>query len=1432
MARPKNPRGAGIFAAFLLLGASLAARADLVAHYALDELPGSGDTVADSFDKNPATLISSGNVTKGVASPAPAFGTAYDFELRGGANLGIGSEVRPIDQFTMTWWMRPDTLNSFDRIYETLAGTGNSGNGIRIDLGGSPGDSVRVLLRDGNGSTNTQLTHALNLLTNGTWYFVAVRYDSTRGNGSALKLTVLANAASASAANITAATQSPASLGTGPIDLHNTGAYLAADDAGAAGSNDFGGAIDDFAIFQTGDVFGVLSDADLATVFNIGPLSFDPPEPKSAINSFSTSSSSITIGQAVTLSWNVSDTDTVSIEPGIGNVDAQTIGVTGSILTTPAGTTIYTLTASSAEGSETAKLQVVVDSQLLPPVLNEFVANNNNGLLDGDGLASDWIEIHNPNLLPLDLSGYFLTEDIANLVRWPFPVGTILPGDNYLVVFASSQAVIDYLDAGGNLHTNFALRADGEYLALVAPDGSTIHTEFAPAYPSQVEDVSFGPEGFLLSPTPGAPNNGEGVLGFVADTTFSIDRGFYTSPIAVAITSATPGAAIYYTTDGSEPSATNGTLYSVPLNITTTTVLRAVATKENFAPTNVDTQTYLFLEDVIQQSNTQPGYPTVWAGKRADYEMDPNIVNDPAYSADMIEALKNFPTLSIAIDRDQMFAAGGLYQNPQSQGDAWERPVSAELIIPDGSEPGFQVNAGMRIQGGSSRNPDIPKHSLSLRFRRQYGPGKLRYPLFADAPFGNSAVEEFDFLQLRSGFNFAWCHRHYYQAKHAQYNRDQFVNDLYLAMGQLATHGRWVHLYINGLYWGMYHVHERPDGDFMASYFGGEKEDYDALSAGNPRSGDKVAWNAMFAIANGNIANPARYANIQHYLDVNSLIDYMLVNFFVGNTDWDGHNWRAARKRERGAGYLMLPWDSEFAISPNGAGVINSPQPISNALNINVTGKNGSNRPTGLHQRLALNTEYVVRFADRTHKHLFNSGALTRTTASAIWRARSDLMDGSVIAESARWGDFRVDVDPGRWTSADFALYTKNDHYLPDQAWILRAYIPRRGLVLLNQLRSRGLYPATDAPVFAQHGGNVPLNFALTITNPNVGGTIYYTLDGTDPRDPAAGGNLVSATAVSYAGPVTLTQSGLVLARVLNGSEWSALNEASFLAGTLASATTLAVSEIMYNPLGPLEDTEFVELVNLSVTETIELGDAQFVAGIDFTFPLNTTLGPGQRILVVANITAFEAHYGAGFPIAGQFTGSLDNDGEQLILRDASGIEILNFTYNDGAAWPNEADGSGRSLVLRAPNLGFDPNDALSWRDSTALGGNPDGSDATTFSGNPNADDDEDGLSALLEYGLGTSDSVPNPEAGSLSAAIDQDGHLTIQVQINLSASDIETSLDRSSDLASWSPATDFSLDSVTRDAAQGTALLVYRSLDPAGAGLSREFVRWRITKP
>lgn len=1396
--------------------------ADLVVHYAFDESNQSNETVVDSLGRNNGTLINASEVIREAPSHDPLFGTACEFPARSGVNLGTDSAVRPVDQFTISWWMRPDILDPFDRIYETMTGTTNEANGIRIDMGGAPGNSIRVLLRDGNGITSTTHTHSLELRNDGTWYFVAVRYDSTAGDGSALQLTVLESGGNPTARDIRAATESPRLLGTGPIDLHSNGAFLASDDANAAGANDFAGALDDFAVFQTGDVPGIISDEDLSQVSNSGALSLLPDTSPPVIEAFTTSQSTIAAGSPVVLSWSVQNAESIVLSPGFGTVDAS-----GSRQVAPAGTTIYTLTASRENQATTASIQVTVEGQLLPPVISEFMARNRENLEDGDGNPSDWIELHNPNLTPLDLTDYSLTDDAGELARWSFPPGTIMPAGGYLVVFASQQPTDDYVDAGGNLHTNFSLNGGGEYLALVSPDAGSPVSEFFPTYPEQREDISYGPRGFYAIPTPGAPSQGRGVIDFVADTSFSIDRGFYTTPISVEITTPTAGAEIYYTTDGTEPSPQNGILYHEPVSLSETTALRAAAFKEGYEPTNVDTQTYLFLEDILRQPSGIPGYPDTWAGRPAHYQMDPDIVAHPLYGPEMEAALKAFPALSIAIDPVHMFGRAGIYQNPQSQGRSWERPVSAELISADGSEPGFQIDAGMRLQGGSSRNPDIPKHSLSLRFRRDYGSGKLRYPLFRDAPFGDTAVEEFDFLQLRAGFNFAWTHRHYYQARHAQYNRDQWVNDLYLAMGQPGTHGRWVHLYLNGLYWGLYHMHERPDGDFMASYFGGDSDDYDALSSGQPRSGDTTAWNTMVSIARGNIANPSQYAAIQDYLDIDSLIDYMLLNFFVGNTDWDGHNWRAARKREAGAGYLMLPWDSEFALSPNGPGVINNPQPLSNALNVNVTGRDGNGRPSGLHQDLSANAEYRMRFADRVQLHLFNGGALSPETAGSIWRTRSDLMDEAIIAESARWGDFRYDVDPGRWRPADFARYTRNEHYLQDQAWILRSYIPRRGAILLEQLRNQNLYPRTEAPRFRQHGGTIATGQALTISNPNPAGVVYFTLDGSDPRDPTRRPNGISASAIRYIRPPVFTESAQLRARVLNGTEWSAINQATFLAGNLAEPSNLTVSELMYNPPGPSENLEFIELVNLSGTETIELGGSVFSTGIQFSFPINTLLPPGARLLLVSDEEAFASRYGEGLPVVGQYDGLLDNGGEQIVILDAAGNVILDFTYDDGRQWPAGADGGGRSLVNRGPDM----NDALSWRDSDLLMGSPGERDNPEFSGIPSADDDGDGIQALLEYATGGNELSPDSIWASPSISQSSDGHLEILINVNMRASDIDLTLEKTLDLQSWEPLSGFRRIAIERDPSQGSARVIYRATSPTTQGASTQFLRLRASR-
>jgi hypothetical protein len=122
------------------------------------------------------------------------------------------------------------------------------------------------------------------------------------------------------------------------------------------------------------------------------------------------------------------------------------------------------------------------------PVIAEFQALNNSTIQDIDGDYEDWAEISNPNPEPMNLNGYYLTDDPADLTKWRFPSLTIPAGDEVLV-FASGK---DRRNPAEQLHTNFRLSGDGEYLALVNPDGRTIAHEYKPQYPSQIEDQSYG----------------------------------------------------------------------------------------------------------------------------------------------------------------------------------------------------------------------------------------------------------------------------------------------------------------------------------------------------------------------------------------------------------------------------------------------------------------------------------------------------------------------------------------------------------------------------------------------------------------------------------------------------------------------------------------------------------------------------------------------------------------------------------------------------------------------------------------------------------------------------------------------------------------------------------------------------------------------------
>ncbi|MHC4642255.1 MAG: lamin tail domain-containing protein, partial [Planctomycetota bacterium] len=275
--------------------------------------------------------------------------------------------------------------------------------------------------------------------------------------------------------------------------------------------------------------------------------------------------------------------------------------------------------------------------------INEFMAANtsHSGITDEHGDADDWIEIYNTTDSPIDMGGMYIADEQD---IWQIPTGypgqTTIGANGYLLLWADDEE-----ETEGPLHLAFELDADGDEITLYDTDGTTVIDSVV--FDNQVANVSYGryPDGsntlyYFTDPTEGTDNDRAGISNKVADTRFSPDRGFHTSPFYVTITTDTPEATIYYTTDCTWPIDENGNPtgtaheYNESTNkpyITTTTNLRAAAVKSENLPTNIDTQTYIFLDDVLlQPTNPAGGYPSQWISGgdviTGDYQVDPDIV--------------------------------------------------------------------------------------------------------------------------------------------------------------------------------------------------------------------------------------------------------------------------------------------------------------------------------------------------------------------------------------------------------------------------------------------------------------------------------------------------------------------------------------------------------------------------------------------------------------------------------------------------------------------------------------------------------------------------------------------------------------------------------------------------------------------------------------
>jgi hypothetical protein len=782
-------------------------------------------------------------------------------------------------------------------------------------------------------------------------------------------------------------------------------------------------------------------------------------------------------------------------------------------------------------------------------IISEFQTANTLTIADEDTTFSDWIEIYNASQNRLNLEGWSLTDRASTPKEWVFP-SLFLNAGEYLLVFASGK---DRNEAGNPLHTNFKLSSDGEYLALNNPSGTAVSV-WNP-FPALLPDQSFGLLNgkwmIFSTPTPGTDNL-DGIISSYPQPVFDHQRGFYEQPFSLTMSCVVPDAAMYYTTDGSVPSITNGTLYSHPLIVSETTILRAITigsvadslTSQN---SKITTCTFLFIEDILKQSNTPVGYPSSWGNYSdasmgtsiGDYEMDPELIAEKVYTDKIRQSFLSLPIVSLVTDKNNLFnnvndsATGGIYIFTGvygGTGSNWERPVSFEYFSSKDSTS-IQSDAGLELHGSASRLPEkSPKHSFKIAFKQEYGPTKLKYHLF-----GKSEASSINSFYLRSGFGFSWIHWDNNNRNMSVYARDEWAKRTQKKMGDPSGNTQHAHLFINGLYWGLYNPTEKIDDDFCESYLGGDETEWDVFRMEEMNA----VWKDMCTLAaggsdtvyqqiQGNNPDGTPNPTFEPLLDVENFIDYMILNFYGGNDDWDHHNWIAARNRVTpGKGFRLFCWDSESLLL---------------STTSNLIGEYNKNCPSDLFQNLRKNPAFCRLWGDRIQKHCFNNGALTPTQAAETFTQLITPIEDGLYAEAARWGDYRRDVH--RYSSAG-VLYRKEVHFDAQKKWMLETYFPQRTTNFVKYMTTGGLFPSVSAPSLEINGLAIKkdtIEQGDKLTMSATFGNIYYTIDQTDPvKWTASGSGTINTSTKLYGSAIQLDQNVRIKARTIYNGVWSAL---------------------------------------------------------------------------------------------------------------------------------------------------------------------------------------------------------------------------------------------------------------------------------------------------
>ncbi|MDB4354251.1 CotH kinase family protein, partial [Akkermansiaceae bacterium] len=453
-----------------------------------------------------------------------------------------------------------------------------------------------------------------------------------------------------------------------------------------------------------------------------------------------------------------------------------------------------------------------------------------------------------------------------------------------------------------------------------------------------------------------------------------------------------------------------------------------------------------------------------------------------------------------------------------------------EWIPAKGEKEGKQVDCGVKIQGASSRKVS-KKHGFRLSFKSQFGAKKLKGRFFPD-----SSVKSFDGLILRNPTHDSWA-----VANPQWRNNGRYVNDMWAAqtqrlMGHLSPHHRWVHLFLNGLYWGVYDLCERPDEHFAAAHLGGDPSQYDVFNAGRLRNGTEDHFKRALKLTQApEVATRKGYEEIEDLVNIEALIDYFLYNVYSGNIDWLEKNHWFIGRRNSTPKFRFINWDAEIGFFEKWEHQRN-PQNLS-ALNFNPLIEHNAfmmaTHGVGyFYLRLKRNLEFRLHLADRLHFHTQQGGLLSPQSTANRYRALLDEIEPLLSLESSRWGNLYTDEPYGPQTEHWEKLTTQT-------SWLFQEFFPHRSARLNEHFKQTGLIPTLSPPIISDVSSKQAI-----LSNSASEGKIYYTSDDSDPRERWTG----KPTGFLYKQPIRIHPQAVIKARTFHKGEWSALSETKFSA--------------------------------------------------------------------------------------------------------------------------------------------------------------------------------------------------------------------------------------------------------------------------------------------